>query len=1558
MSGFRGSLHLLCAEAEWTEVKKLVMSVAGTSAATPAEQETDLDETYLSEWSPERLQDELMRQEGPHKWTPLMIACVRAPLDVIALLCHANPRACTIPDRSGSLPIHFCAYWRRGPFVEVLIKILCEASLLTMEVKNTWGHTPLHALLDAKQPAPIGCLRVMLDQGQYTSIALNTRDNQDRLPLHVAAVKNLPAEYLQALVSSNREGACLSDKDGNLPCHLLHIHHPTSDISQDSMEALLVPLALGTHRTPKLPAVSPPSTWSQLLSMTKDAHRKDQNHLRQMDQKGQFTDDPTPAQVACRRAGTAQLLPIHLAALFGVKLEIMKGICRQFPEGAKRTVQIHDLPPVTATLLSGNLPKDNYAMQTTKPTTGADQQTLPTSPSRENEDSATDEPWEEESLNTPVTDDDDDNGDLEQDGDKVEHASNSMNKRGSGLRLNGTELGGDIETELATGESSGLRLCALEVFENGRAFEELTELESKGVLGEGETSLATAKAYFTQRADLLLAYYPEAMDSRSGGDKQFITDESRVERLVQLIMYEVMQNYKFPLSDTVVRVWTYMAGYNHPEHPRLFIKTVGRIVSSLKPYALWRLTVVQFENRERFVRIAATGRTVAEEAELRSPSTRLTHLFREYWFQHTLNSWLTPLDALNYSAACRQTRAVGVRLLPQVPLRVTEASWDRGKGASSPRPWQRLDILVTPSCTHTVFVTFYVESRNGESSDRAGDGDGSSQLDHRACGGLLVVRDDNRRLRPNQTEPWGEAVVAFRRDAPVSGSLVCLSFHHVPGRTYGLWHYNTGGRSSTLTVSDVRVRQLVHSCDAQGHSPLHLLLSNLVDKKGQSPKLKMHVSMLLAAKFGSGDAVGDVPLHYALKCGVSEDVLQAIISACPAALVETDKEGRTPMHAALLLCKDEPPSLGVTRALLSPPGENAIKLKDSSGRLPLHIAAERGAGEGILRLLVDAYIDGCYRTNKDGDLPLQLLVRSGAATTESVEILLRPIMQNQSICRIGGSHGPNLPLHIATEYQCSYKVLEKLLLTYGEAATVPRLASVGDNDHSSAKPKVFALDILEAGKSAFLAGANDDDDHDGSFPETSDHSGQIRPQVEVRQADFFVRSDLVFVYNPLLTSPVTGKSYRSDRERIRRLENLIRREAVQCGEDRKINRRAKLTEMAKHAWIFLCTYHNPDLPSDNFAGTVRRILRGLSSNAVDVLAHVQNPKSLPVPNLTAKECATPVCQLLIMSRLRFVGRYVLYDEVHPVHKSESCLVMRAKDHGIEDEYQTIMGIYEAKDQEVEDDISDAGSEPQPQRNLPPNEVTVGMVIKFAAKLGVDAHSARKEVFRLGNLDNTRRGAPGSGRDGKRGPKPPDAKPNGNRGQNTIDGDDEDAIEVGKEAFLAFCRSHRLNDKGIRSVVIKFMRSASQFRKEHEVRSALDVSATSWPVVPILDDYNVDRIEESRRIDIDNFSHTDKMAEDAISGAPGNKDELYALDIQEKNTTVHNFAHYKYAVVMPAGDRDLGEISQHEELGILQIREYMLQVGTALQHLHGKGKVHSETHSSLSTHQQKNQIRRA
>jgi hypothetical protein len=86
--------------------------------------------------------------------------------------------------------------------------------------------------------------------------------------------------------------------------------------------------------------------------------------------------------------------------------------------------------------------------------------------------------------------------------------------------------------------------------------------------------------------------------------------------------------------------------------------------------------------------------------------------------------------------------------------------------------------------------------------------------------------------------------------------------------------------------------------------------------------------------------------------------------------------------------------------------------------------------------------------------------------------------------------------------------------------------------------------------------------------------------------------------------------------------------------------------------------------------------------------------------------------------------------------------MRAKDHGLEDEYKRFMTIYDLKENQVEDDISDAGSEPPEMTNInEPNEVTLELFVNFAEKMGVRAEAAREEILNLLKLDNTKEEQP-------------------------------------------------------------------------------------------------------------------------------------------------------------------------------------------------------------------------
>jgi ankyrin repeat protein len=385
--------------------------------------------------------------------------------------------------------------------------------------------------------------------------------------------------------------------------------------------------------------------------------------------------------------------------------------------------------------------------------------------------------------------------------------------------------------------------------------------------------------------------------------------------------------------------------------------------------------------------------------------------------------------------------------------------------------------------------------------------------------------------------------------------------------------------------------------------------------------------MVLSANDGQSEAVSSVSLHYALKYGVSVEVLNALIETKPALLLETDSLKCTPLHAVFLLDNEEYESLGIIRSLLTTPGENATKIKDSLDRLPLHIAASKGASNAVLELLIDAYADGCYRQNKDGDLPIHLLVRSGKASSAALELLIRPIMKNETICRIPGSVGLELPFHIAVEYNCSFKILETLLITFGKAASIPRRKPSKEGKHQSS---VYALTMIEELKSTFGA-------QNASLG--SEISPKEAAKIEMAKADIDLRSDLIFLHNPLVTpgdnSDKNELEYRKDPNRIRRLQNLIRREAIECVERSELNGDVHLSEMARLAWFFFCTFDNESDPYDHYASAVAKILRDMPTSVVTFLAKIQNPLS---PHIPMVDSAIPSCKRIILNRILFVGR--------------------------------------------------------------------------------------------------------------------------------------------------------------------------------------------------------------------------------------------------------------------------------------------------------------------------------
>ena len=86
------------------------------------------------------------------------------------------------------------------------------------------------------------------------------------------------------------------------------------------------------------------------------------------------------------------------------------------------------------------------------------------------------------------------------------------------------------------------------------------------------------------------------------------------------------------------------------------------------------------------------------------------------------------------------------------------------------------------------------------------------------------------------------------------------------------------------------------------------------------------------------DENGMLPLHYAAAYGATTGVLDVLFEAFPNSIRARERNGRTPLHLAMVNAH-RPASPAVIRFLLSFPGADVVNMKDREGNLPLHMLA-------------------------------------------------------------------------------------------------------------------------------------------------------------------------------------------------------------------------------------------------------------------------------------------------------------------------------------------------------------------------------------------------------------------------------------------------------------------------------------------------------------------------------------------------------------------------------------------------------------------------------------------
>jgi len=211
------------------------------------------------------LQDQLVSRESPNRWTPLMISCMYAPPQVISLLTKVSPDSCAIPDRSGSLPLHF-GCWRHATLSEhlkesehiggcpngqdgilrevdefasysddtsiqneacIVLSILIATFPEALATANRWGHTPLHSLFESiRSLNPPKSLRLRGIESENCLAIVETllgkwdKEIWDYLQSNSCVISQHCLETLKEAIQSDVKRALRTrDAKGRLPLH-------------------------------------------------------------------------------------------------------------------------------------------------------------------------------------------------------------------------------------------------------------------------------------------------------------------------------------------------------------------------------------------------------------------------------------------------------------------------------------------------------------------------------------------------------------------------------------------------------------------------------------------------------------------------------------------------------------------------------------------------------------------------------------------------------------------------------------------------------------------------------------------------------------------------------------------------------------------------------------------------------------------------------------------------------------------------------------------------------------------------------------------------------------------------------------------------------------------------------------------------------------------------------------------------------------------------------------------------------------------------------------------
>mmetsp|Transcript_5073 Transcript_5073/g.7440 ORF Transcript_5073/g.7440 Transcript_5073/m.7440 type:complete len:578 (-) Transcript_5073:6482-8215(-) len=160
-------------------------------------------------------------------------------------------------------------------------------------------------------------------------------------------------------------------------------------------------------------------------------------------------------------------------------------------------------------------------------------------------------------------------------------------------------------------------------------------------------------------------------------------------------------------------------------------------------------------------------------------------------------------------------------------------------------------------------------------------------------------------------------------------------------------------------------------------------------------------------------------LHYAVSAGGTEGLIVALLELNPQMFASyVDQHGDLPIHAAVRRGLSVPVICALIEA-----NEASLKKKDRFGSLPLHISIINGKNMNLITFLLDRYQRSASIANDNGDLPLHLAIKQDKATLEAIEALVK---LNSRALTSKDSTG-RVPLLLAIAYDKNVPIISSLI---------------------------------------------------------------------------------------------------------------------------------------------------------------------------------------------------------------------------------------------------------------------------------------------------------------------------------------------------------------------------------------------------------------------------------------------------------------------------------------------------------------------------------------------------